>query len=63
MDKYQTNDHSSFQTGSDEDFELMTDIPRDDPVVIEVKIKFTFFFYFHSIIEFLFSVVVNVIMK
>jgi hypothetical protein len=42
MDKYQANGHSSFQTGSDEDFELMTDIPRDDPVVIEVKIKFTF---------------------
>jgi hypothetical protein len=39
MEKHQTNGHSSFQNGSDEDFELMGvgDMPREDPVVIEVN--------------------------
>jgi hypothetical protein len=38
MDKQQTNGHSSLQAGSDEDFELMGDMPKEDPVIIEVKI-------------------------
>lgn len=37
MDKYQMNGHSSLQNGSDEDFELMVDIPREDLIIIEVK--------------------------
>jgi hypothetical protein len=37
MDKIQLNGHSSLQNGSDEDFELMGDMPREDPVIIEVK--------------------------
>jgi hypothetical protein len=56
MDKYQIN-------GSDEDFELMVDVPREDPVIIEVKnFQRKFNFFFNSIIE-SFSVVINVIMK
>ena len=37
MDKYQDDDHSLLQNGSDEDFELMGDMPREDPIIIEVK--------------------------
>ena len=36
MDKQKLNEHSSLHNGSDEDFELMGDMPREDPVVIEV---------------------------
>jgi hypothetical protein len=39
MNKYDTNGHSSLQNGSDEDFELMGDMPREDPIVVEVKIN------------------------
>jgi len=63
MDKQQINDYSSFQNGSDEDFELMGDMPKEDPVIIEVKnfpLKLLFIYFFY---EFNFSVVVNVIMK
>ncbi|CAF0950055.1 unnamed protein product [Adineta ricciae] len=35
MDKPQTNGHSLLQNGSDEEFELMGDMPREDPVVLE----------------------------
>ena len=38
MDKPQTNGHSLVQNGSDEEFELMGDMPREDPVILEVKI-------------------------
>jgi len=38
MDKQQISGYSSFQNGSDEDFELMGDVPKEDPVIIEVKI-------------------------
>lgn len=33
-----TNGHSSMQNESDEDFELMGDLPREDPLVLEVNI-------------------------
>jgi len=35
MDKYVINGHSSLQNGSDEDFELMNDMPKEDPIIIE----------------------------
>ncbi len=37
MDKQQINGNSSLLNGSDEDFELMGDMPKEDPVIIEVK--------------------------
>ncbi len=37
MAKSQINDYSSLKTGSDEDFELMGDMPKEDPVIAEVK--------------------------
>jgi hypothetical protein len=48
MDKQQINDYSSFQNASDEDFELMGDMPKEDPVIIEVKnfpLKFYLFIF------------------
>jgi len=39
MNKNQMNGNSSLKTGSDEDFELMGDMPREDPVIAEVKQK------------------------
>jgi len=33
--KYIINGHSSLQNGSDEDFELMNDMPKEDPIIIE----------------------------
>ena len=39
MNQYETNEQlSSFQNGSDEDFELMGDLPREDTLVLEVGI-------------------------
>ncbi len=38
MDKHQINGHVSLPNGSDEDFELMGDMPKEDPVIIEVNI-------------------------
>ena len=38
MDNLQTNGHSSLQNGSDDEFELMGDMPREDPIIVEVKI-------------------------
>ncbi|UJR37042.1 hypothetical protein I4U23_029747 [Adineta vaga] len=35
MDKISMNGHSSLQNGSDEDFELMGDMPKEDPIIIE----------------------------
>jgi hypothetical protein len=37
MDKNQINTNSLLQNGSDEDFELMGDMPKEDPIIIEVK--------------------------
>ena len=38
MNKDQLNGHSSLQQNiSDEDFELMCDMAKDDPVIVEVK--------------------------
>jgi hypothetical protein len=37
MTKNQINDYSSSKTGSEEDFELMGDMPKEDPVIAEVK--------------------------
>lgn len=39
MNHYERNGHSSVQNGSDEDFELMGDFPREDPLVLEVNIS------------------------
>jgi len=35
MDKQQINGNSSLQNGIDEDFELMGDMPKEDPIIIE----------------------------
>ncbi|CAF1247876.1 unnamed protein product [Rotaria magnacalcarata] len=35
MNDKQTNGHSSLQNGSDGEFELMNDLPKEDPVIIE----------------------------
>jgi hypothetical protein len=45
MDKHEINGHSSLQNGSDEDFELMGDMPKEDPVIIEVKTDHFFGFF------------------
>ena len=37
MNNEQINGHSSLQNGSDEDFELMGDMPKEDPIIVEVK--------------------------
>jgi hypothetical protein len=37
MDKHQINEYSSLENGGDEDFELMGDLPKEDPIIIEVK--------------------------
>jgi hypothetical protein len=59
MDKHETNGHSLLQNGSDEDFELMGDMPREDPVIVEVRnLKQNIFFLLFNC-----SVVVHVIMK
>jgi hypothetical protein len=36
MDNDQINGHSSLQNGSDEDFEIMGDLPKEDPIILEV---------------------------
>ena len=41
MDKSKTNGPGTLQNGSDEDFEFMTDIPKEDPVIIEVSCAIT----------------------
>ena len=46
MDKNQVNGHSPLQNGTDDDFELMGDMPREDPVIIEVKIFGNEIYYF-----------------
>ena len=38
MNQYETNEQLSFQNGSDEDFELMGNLPREDTLVLEVGI-------------------------
>jgi hypothetical protein len=59
MDKHETNGHCLLQNGSDEDFELMGDMPREDPVIVEVRnLKQNIFFLLFNC-----SVVVHVIMK
>ncbi|CAF2486213.1 unnamed protein product [Rotaria sp. Silwood2] len=35
MNNPQINGHSSLQNGSDEDFELMGDMPKEDPIIAE----------------------------
>jgi uncharacterized Zn finger protein (UPF0148 family) len=35
MDNDQINGHSSLQNGSDEDFEIMGDLPKEDPIILE----------------------------
>ncbi|CAF1063094.1 unnamed protein product [Rotaria sordida] len=35
MNNEQINGHSSLQNGSDEDFELMGDMPKEDPIIVE----------------------------
>ncbi len=37
MDKSQLNGYSSVYNGTDDDFEFMGDIPREDSAVIEVE--------------------------
>lgn len=37
------NGHSLLQNGSDEDFELMGDLPKEDPVILEVKLFYSTF--------------------
>ncbi len=35
------NGYSPLKTGSDDDFELMGDMPKEDPVIAEVKKNFS----------------------
>ncbi len=39
MNDKQTNGHVSLQNGSDEDFEFMNELPKEDPVIIEVRVS------------------------
>lgn len=60
----QVNGYASLSNGSDEDFELMGDLPKEDPIIVEV---ISFKRQYSSVLFFLSwwssSVVVHVTMK
>jgi len=61
MDKSQLNGYSSVYNGTDDDFEFMGDLPREDSAAIEVEnLEMKIWFFSNSIF---YSVVDNVIMK
>ena len=60
----QSNGHASLSTASDEDFELMGDLPKEDPVIVEViSFERQFLLVLFLLTWIFFSAVEHVIMK
>ena len=51
MNKSLINGHTPLPTSSDEDFELMGDVPKEDPIITEVK-GFQQNFLFYTLVSF-----------